>query len=42
MARIFRLKGDIARPDYVDIPEEATTLREVIEAYGGGMADGKR
>ena len=25
MARIFLLKGDIANPGYVDIPEETTT-----------------
>ena len=42
MARIFMLKGDIAHPGYVDIPEESTTLREVIENLGGGMADGRR
>lgn len=30
MARIFLLKGDIANPGYVDIPEEATTIRQVI------------
>ena len=30
MARIFLLKGDIANPGYVDIPDEATTIREVI------------
>lgn len=36
------LKGDIARPGYVDIPNETTTLREVIETYGGGVVNGKR
>ena len=42
MARIFMLKGDINRPGHVDIPEESTTLREVVEQLGGGMANGKR
>ena len=39
MARIFLLKGDIANPGYVDIPEEATTIREAI---GGGIPNGKK
>ena len=42
MARIFMLKGDINCPGHVDIPEESTTLREVVEQLGGGMANGKR
>ena len=42
MARIFLLKGDICHPGYVDIPEESTTLREVIYRIGGGIADGKK
>lgn len=42
MARIFMLKGDINRPGHVDIPEESTTLREVVEQLGGGMVNGKR
>ena len=33
MARIFMLKGDINRPGHVDIPEESTTLREVVEQF---------
>ena len=41
MARIFMLKGDINRPGHVDIPEESTTLREVVEQLGGGMVNGK-
>lgn len=41
MARIFLLKGDVANPGYVDIPSEATTLREVVYELGGGMANGK-
>ena len=41
MARIFLLKGDIERPGYVDIPEEATTLREVVYGLGGGIPGGK-
>ncbi len=36
MARIFLLKGDIANPGYVDIPDEATTIREAI--YGSAAA----
>lgn len=35
MARIFLLKGDIANPGYVDIPDEATTIRDVIYRIGG-------
>ena len=42
MARIFLLKGDIARPGYVDIPEGSTTIRTVIEEFGGGMVNGKK
>lgn len=42
MARIFLLKGDINRPGYVDIPEEATTIRQVIYEIGGGMVNGKK
>ena len=42
MARIFLLKGDIERPGYVDIPEEATTIREVVYALGGGIPNGKK
>ena len=41
MARIFLLKGDINRPGYVDIPEESTTIRQVIYDIGGGIASGK-
>lgn len=41
MARIFLLKGDINRPGYVDIPEESTTIRQVIYDIGGGIAGGK-
>ena len=41
MARIFLLKGDIERPGYVEIPEEATTLREVVYGLGGGIPGGK-
>ena len=41
MARIFLLKGDINRPGYADIPDESTTLRQVIYDIGGGIADGK-
>ena len=40
MARIFMLKGDINRPGHVDIPEESTTLCEVVEQLGGGMVNG--
>lgn len=42
MARIFLLKGDIANPGYVDIPEEATTIRQVIYDIGGGIPGGKK
>ena len=42
MARIFLLKGDIANPGYVDIPEEATTIREAIYGIGGGIRNGKK
>ena len=42
MARIFLLKGDIANPGYVDIPEEATTVREAIYGIGGGIPNGKK
>ena len=42
MARIFLLKGDIANPGYVDIPEEATTIREVIYEIGGGIPNGRK
>ena len=42
MARIFLLKGDIANPGYVDIPDEATTIREVIYGIGGGIPNGKK
>ena len=42
MARIFLLKGDIANPGYVDIPEDATTIREVIYDIGGGILGGKK
>ena len=42
MARIFLLKGDIAKPGYVDIPEEATTIREAIYGIGGGIPNGKK
>ena len=42
MARIFLLKGDIANPGYVDIPEEATTIREAIYGIGGGIPNGKK
>ena len=42
MARIFLLKGDVCHPGYVDIPEESTTLREVIYRIGGGIAGGKK
>ena len=42
MARIFLLKGDIERPGYVDIPEEATTLRQVVYELGGGIPGGKK
>ena len=42
MARIFLLKGDIANPGYVDIPEDATTIREVIYDIGGGIPGGKK
>lgn len=41
MARIFLLKGDIANPGYVDIPEDATTIRQVIYDIGGGIPCGK-
>ena len=37
MARIFLLKDDIANPGYVDIPDEATTIREAIYGIGGGI-----
>ena len=40
MARIFLLKG--ANPGYVDIPEEATTIREAIYGIGGGIPNGKK
>ncbi len=36
------LKGDVNRPGHVDIPKESTTLREIVEQLGGGMANGKR
>ena len=42
MARIFLLKGDIANPGYVDIPDEATTIRDVIYRIGGGIPNGKK
>ena len=42
MARIFLLKGDIANPSYVDIPDEATTIRDVIYRIGGGIPNGKK
>ena len=42
MARIFLLKGDIANPGYVDIPEDATTIREVVYDIGGGIPGGKK
>ena len=42
MARIFLLKGDIANPGYVDIPDEATTIREAIYGIGGGIPNGKK
>ncbi len=42
MSRIFMLKGDVARPGYVDIPDEATTVREAVESLGGGVVNGKR
>ena len=42
MARIFLLKGDIANPGYVDIPEDATTIRQVIYDIGGGIPGGKK
>ena len=34
--------GDIANPGYVDIPEEATTIREAIYGIGGGIPNGKK
>ena len=42
MARIFLLKGDIANPGYVDIPDEATTIRDVIYRIGVGIPNGKK
>ena len=42
MARIFLLKGDIANPGYVDIPDEATTIRDVIYRIGGGGPNGEK
>lgn len=40
MSRIFILKGDIARPGHVDIPQ-SMTIREIIE-QNGGMANGRK
>ena len=34
--------GDIANPGYVDIPDEATTIREAIYGIGGGIPNGKK
>ena len=39
--KIFLLKR-YRQPGYVDIPEEATTIREAIYGIGGGIPNGKK
>lgn len=41
MARIFLLKGDIANPGYVDIPEEATTIERRSTGSAAAFRMGK-
>jgi formate dehydrogenase len=39
--RLYSLSGRVRRPGVVDAPA-GTTVRELIEAHGGGMAEGHR
>ncbi|MBE6908541.1 MAG: hypothetical protein E7474_02890 [Ruminococcaceae bacterium] len=40
MAQTFLLKGDVCRPGPITV-EKGTTLRQVVDELGGGMANGK-
>ncbi|MBQ9646880.1 MAG: SLBB domain-containing protein [Oscillospiraceae bacterium] len=40
MAQTYLLKGDVARPGRIEV-EKGTTLRQIVEELGGGMANGK-
>lgn len=39
--KIFTLSGDVSNPGYVEV-EMGTTLRELVDRYGGGIPDGKK
>lgn len=41
MAQTFLLKGDVCRPGVVQV-EKGTTLRQIVDELGGGVANGKR
>ena len=40
MAQTYLLKGDVARPGRITV-EKGTTLRQIVDELGGGMANGK-
>ena len=40
MAQTFLLKGDVCRPGPITV-QKGTTLRQVVDELGGGMANGK-
>ena len=40
MGKSYLLKGDVARPGRIEV-EKGTTLRQIVEELGGGMANGK-
>ncbi len=40
MSQTYLLKGDVARPGRIAV-EKGTTLRQIVEELGGGMANGK-
>jgi len=40
MTKPYLLKGDVARPGPIDVPD-GTTLRSIVETLGGGMANGR-
>jgi NADH-quinone oxidoreductase subunit F len=40
MAKTYLLKGDVNRPGRISV-EKGTTLRQIVEELGGGMANGK-
>lgn len=40
MAQTFLLKGDVCRPGPIEV-EKGTTIRQIVDELGGGMASGK-